>query len=160
MFNSNLFNLDQFWKYTNTNKFTMKTYFLKLLKLIWWCRCITCNREGVVSLWLVSLYTLTFVFFILEWNLNACLAGVPCMQANETIKTEESFISQWRTQDLTKTRAKSWWPNPSGQNPKAATYSIVYRTIYIHTYITEKNSQAKFTNLKKFLNYIINSTIQ
>jgi len=40
---------------------------------------------------------------------------------------------QWRTQDLT-----DYGQNPSGQNLKATTCNIVYRTIYIHTYVTEK----------------------
>jgi hypothetical protein len=62
---------------------------------------------------------------------------------------------------LAKTKAKYWRPNPSGQNPKATAYSIVYRTIYIHTYVKEnKYSQAKYANPEKFLNYIINSMIQ
>jgi hypothetical protein len=55
-------------------------------------------------------------------------------------------------QDLPKTRAKFRWPNFNGENPKDTAYSIVYRTIYIYIYITEnKNSEAKFVNLEKFL---------
>jgi len=50
---------------------------------------------------------------------------------------------QWRAQDLTKTRAKSWCSNYSGQNPKATTYNIVYRTIVMwgQSYVRRRRSR-------------------